>query len=73
MTNFQHLFQVGQLVYFKNDDFDAIREYIPCLVKETYPDYMIITDVETDTDLRIEEGFNLNLVYPEYNLPHLRL
>ena len=28
---------------------------------------MIITDIETNTDLYIEESFNLSQVYPDYN------
>jgi len=68
MTNYQHLFHIGQKVYYKNDDFDAIQEYIPCVVKEIFDDHMILTDLETETDLFIQEGFNLGNVYPEYNL-----
>ena len=68
MSNLTHLFKVGQKVIYKNDDFDAIKENIPCVVKETYPDHIIITDMETDTDLWIEEGLNMDKVYPDYNL-----
>lgn len=67
MTDFTHLFTKGQKVYYKNEDFDAIHRIIPCIVKEIYKDHMIITDIETDTDLYIEEGFNLSQIYPDYN------
>ena len=67
MSNLTHLFKVGQKVIYKNTDFDAIKQNIPCVVKETYKDYIVITDIETNTDLYIEENFNLDKVYPMYN------
>lgn len=67
MLNLTHLFKVGQRVIYKNTDFDAIKKNIPCEVKATYSDHMIITDLETDTDLWIEEGLNMDCVYPIYN------
>ena len=67
MTDLTHLFKVGQKVIYKNTDFDVIKKNIPCVVKETYKDHIIITDIETDTDLWIEENFNLGQVYPDYN------
>lgn len=67
MSDLTHLFKVGQKVKYKNDDFDAVKKIIPCVVKETYADHIIITDTETDTDLWIAPGFNLDCVYPEYN------
>ena len=63
MSNLTHLFKVGQKVTYRNNDFDAVKRNIPCIVKETYPDHIIITDTETDTDLWIEEGFNMDCVY----------
>ena len=51
MLNLTHLFKVGQKVTYRNNDFDAVKRNIPCVVKETYPDHIIITDTETDTDL----------------------
>lgn len=68
MSNLTHLFKVGQKVTYRNNDFDAVKRNIPCIVKETYPDHIIITDTETDTDLWIEEGFNMDCVYPDYNM-----
>lgn len=67
MSDLTHLFKVGQKVKYRNDDFDSVQKFIPCVVKETYVDHIIITDTETDTDLWIEPGFNLDCVYPEYN------
>lgn len=67
MIKLNHLFKVGQKVKYKNDDFDAVKKFIPCIVKEIHADYIIITDTETDTDLWIEPGLNLDCVYPDYN------
>ena len=68
MSDLTHLFKVGQKVKYKNNDFDAVKKFIPCIVKETYVDHIIITDTETETDLWIEPGFNLDCVYPDYNV-----
>lgn len=67
MSDLSHLFKIGQKVKYKNDDFDAIKKFSDCIVKETYKDHIIITDLETNTDLWVQEGFNMDLVYPEYN------
>ena len=67
MSDLTRLFKVGQKVAYRNDDFDAVKKNIPCVVKETYSDHIIITDTETDTDLFIKPGFNLGNVYPDYN------
>ena len=67
MANLTHLFKVGQKVRYKNDDFDAVKKFTDCVVKETYTDHLIITDTETNTDLWIEEGFNMDCVFPVYN------
>ena len=68
MADLTHLFKVGQKVIYRNNDFDAIKRNIPCVVKETFPYHIIITDVETDTDLYIEEGLNMDCVFPDYNM-----
>ena len=70
MSNLTRLFKVGQKVIYRNNDFDAVKRNIPCVVKETFPDHIIITDTETTTDLWIEEGLNMDCVYPEYNFQH---
>lgn len=67
MANLSHLFKVGQKVIYRNNDFDAVKRDIPCVVKETYADHIIITDMETNTDLWIEENFNMDYVFPDYN------
>ena len=67
MANLTHLFKVGQKVRYKNNDFDAVEKFLDCVVKETYADHIIITYLKTDTDLWIEEGFNMDCVYPIYN------
>ena len=59
MSNLTHLFKVGQKVTYRNNDFDAVKRNISCVVKETYPNHIIITDTETDTDLWIEEGLGV--------------
>lgn len=66
MADLTHLFKVGQHVKYKNEDFDAVNKFVPCIVKETYPDHIIITDTETNTDLWCEEGFNMDCVFPDY-------
>ena len=66
MADLTHLFKVGQHVKYKNDDFDAVKKFISCIVKETYPDHIIITDTETNTDLWCEEGLNMDCVFPDY-------
>ena len=67
MADLTHLFKVGQQVRYKNTDFDTVKKFSDCVVKETYTDYLIITDTETNTDLWIEEGFNMDCVFPVYN------
>lgn len=72
MANLTHLFKVGQSVKYKNDDFDSdsVNKFISCVVKETYPDHIIITDIETNTDMWCEEGFNMDRVFSEYEYIH---
>lgn len=67
MTNLTHLFKVGQKVAYKNDDFDTVEKLIPCIVKKVFKDHIIITDIITNTDLWVEEGLNMNCVYPNYD------
>lgn len=68
MSDLTHLFFVGQVVNYRNDDFDALKHNTICVVKETYSDHIIITDTDTDTDLWIEPGFNLRNVQPLYEM-----
>lgn len=67
MSDLTHLFKVGQAVFLRDDSFDALERFMPCTVKETASDYIIITDDKTQTDFYIESGFNLDMVYPAYN------
>lgn len=73
MADLTHLFEIGQHVKYKNDDFDAVKKFIPCVVKETYPDHIIITDTETNTDLWCEEGLNMDCVFPDYEYKIIEL
>lgn len=54
-------------VVYINDDFDAVRNEVPCIVLEVFKDKMTILDIETDTKLYIERGFNLSNVKPLMN------
>lgn len=72
MSDLSHLFKVGQAVLLRDDSFDALECFMPCTVKETASDYIIITDDKTQTDFYIESGFNLDLVYPAYNFTMLQ-
>lgn len=67
MSDLTHLFKVGEKVFFRDDAFDSLEKFVPCTVKETYTDHIIITDDKTQTDFYIESGINLDLVYPAYN------
>lgn len=67
MANLTHLFKVGQEVKIQNDDFDSIKKFSNGVVKETYEDYIIVTDTDTNTDGWYEENFNIGSIYPEYN------
>ncbi len=67
MANLSYLFHVGQKVFYKNTDFDAVRKFIPCVVKSVHDDHVMITDLETNTDLWIEEKLNIDCVYSENN------
>ena len=62
ITDLTHLFKIGQKIIYKNNDFDAIKQNIPCVVKEVFSDHIIVTDTETNTDLWVEEGFNMDCV-----------
>ena len=56
-------FYVGQEVWYENTDFDAIIKWSLCIVQEIYSDHMILMEVKTQTELWIEEDFNLDLVH----------
>lgn len=68
MVNLNHLFKIGQQVIYYDDSFDAINHRIECVVKQILDqNTMVITDTQTNTDLYVEQGFNLDKVYPVYN------
>ena len=68
MADLTHLFKAGQKVRCKNDDFDAAEnEFNKGVVKEVYPDHIIVSLTDLDVDMYYKEGFNLDLVYPECN------
>lgn len=69
MSDLTQLFQIGQRVYFRDDGFDAIEPFIPCIVKEVHENGLTLTDTKTDTDLFIEPDFNLHLVHSDCDLP----
>lgn len=60
--NIMENYKVGQIVFYRDTSFDAGNELIKCIVKFVQPTSMVITDVKTNTDLYIREGFNSNCV-----------
>lgn len=64
MINLLEMFKVGQKVKFYNSDFDAVKKISDCIVKSVSEDAMIIVDLDTNTNLFIEPGFNLENVFP---------
>ena len=62
--DFTVLYKVGQAVYFHDDSFDAVsRPDTLCMVVEiTSPTKMTLLDIETNTNLYIEVGFNEDMV-----------
>lgn len=67
MADLTHLFKVGQKVKLLVDDFDCKKHFYNGIVKETYPDHIIVTNTELEIDGWYEENFNINTVYPDYN------
>ena len=64
MADLRTLFKVGQKVKCKNPDNGRFDNGI---VKETHEDHMIV-DVENVCDhMMYMNGFNMDLVFPEYN------
>ena len=62
MANLTHLFHVGQKV---KCNFDGKFYYV--VVKETYPDHIIVDVPDISDHCWFEEGFNIGDVYPDYN------
>ena len=66
MSDLTHLFKVGQKVKVLHDDFEG-RYFKNGIVKETYPDHIIVNLTETNTNCWYEHGFGIDMVYPDYN------
>lgn len=66
--DFREIYKVGQNVVFVNDDFDAVKKNIQCVVKEVQENKMTILDIETNTKLYIEAGFNDDCVISDNSL-----
>ena len=65
-NDLSHLFHVGQNVIYQNTDFDVLRgqRNEKCVVKEVYPDHIIINRLYDDVNIWCEEGFNIGNVFP---------
>ena len=63
MSNLTHLFKVEQKV---KCNFDGI--FYEGTVKETHEDYIIVDVPRVSDHCKYENGFNMDCVYPEYNL-----
>lgn len=67
MIDLTLFYKKGQKVKFYDSGFDTIEKICDCIVKSVSKDSMIITDLKTNTDLHIEEGFNLENVFAVAN------
>lgn len=63
MSDLTHLFAIGQKLLA---DFDG--KLFPATVKETYTDHIIVDVVGISDHCWYEHGFNLDTLYPDYNL-----
>lgn len=68
MANLTHLFHVNQKLKIKNGDFDAVKKFNNGIVKEVYEDHIIVTDTDLSVNGWYEEGFNIDCLFPIYNL-----
>ena len=67
MDGFTKVFNVGQKVVYHNTDFDTVKPNIVCEVLDVYEDKMTVLDIETNTKLYIEKGFNDDCIIPILN------
>lgn len=68
--NHTHIFKVGQKVFYYRNEFDMIKpEFEPYVVKETFDDHIILKSLKDGLEIWAEDGFNLDKVYPDYNMP----
>lgn len=63
MSNLTHLFKVGQKV---KCNFDGVLHN--GTVKETYTDHIIVDVPDISDHCYFENDFNMDCVYPEYNV-----
>ena len=64
MSDLTHLFKVGQKVKIKFNDFEGLR-FKDGVIKETYVDHIVVTEIETNTDMWFEHGM-LDMIYSLY-------
>lgn len=62
MANLKHLWQVGQKVRYNADGV-----WCKGTVKEVYEDHVIVDVPGISDHCWFEEGYNMDLIYPEYN------
>lgn len=62
-SNLTHIFKVNQPVKCKNPD---TGKFYDGVVKETYPDHIIVNVFDVCDHMWYESGINLDCVYPDY-------
>lgn len=69
MSDLTHLFKVGQPVKYKciDDYTNKFTGWAKGTVKETYVDHIIVDIPSISDHMWFEDGFNLDMIYPEYN------
>lgn len=63
MSDLTHLFNVGQVVYYVDDEIGRHKG----IVAETYTDHIIVDIPSISDHMWFEQDFNLDMLYPEYN------
>lgn len=62
MSNLTRLFTIGQIVRCRMD-----KKFYKGIVKETYPDHIVVDIPEISEHCWFENDFNMDCVYPECN------
>lgn len=62
MSNLTRLFTIGQIVRCRKD-----KKFYKGIVKETYPDHIVVDIPEISEHCWFENDFNMDCVYPECN------
>lgn len=62
MSNLTRLFTIGQIVQCRMD-----KKFYKGIVKETYPDHIVVDIPEISEHCWFENDFNMDCVYPECN------